>query len=149
MKEENEKLVVTDVVRSPQEKDALIEQASRYMSHDDAVALVNQPVVTDVDPETHEATVESNEEGRCIFTAKLKAPPPKPGWREYKKSEEHFIKSVRSLLDHMRSEPKHAALLVLLNDCEREYRNLSSTLHCWCCSTIANASTETSWRGHE
>ena len=111
--------------------------------------LVKGTVVTDVDPETHEATVESNEEGRCIFTAKLKAPPPKPGWREYKKSEEPFIKSVRSLLDHMRSEPKHAALLVLLNDCEREYRNLSSTLHCWCCSTIANASTETSWRGHE
>jgi hypothetical protein len=93
--------------------------------------LVKGTVVTDVNPETHEATVESkgaedtvSVEVGSIFTARLKAPQPKPGWREYKKSEEPFIKSVRSLLDHMRSEPKHAALLVLLNDCEREYRNL-------------------------
>jgi len=90
-----------------------------------------KPVVTDVDPETHEATVESkgaedtvSVEVGSIFTARLKAPQPKPGWREYKKSEEPFIKSVRSLLDHMRSEPKHSLLQILLSDCEREYQNL-------------------------
>lgn len=35
-----------------------------------------------------------------------------------------FVRSVRALLDHMRSEPKHSLLATLLSDCEREYKNL-------------------------
>ena len=35
-----------------------------------------------------------------------------------------FVRSVRSLLDHMRAEAKHSILQTLLSDCEKEYKNL-------------------------
>jgi hypothetical protein len=68
-----------------------------------------KPVVTDVDPETHEATVESKGAEDTVSVEVVKHP---------------FVVSVRSLLDHMRSEPKHSLLQILLSDCEREYQNL-------------------------
>jgi hypothetical protein len=73
-----------------------------------------KPVVTDVDPETHEATVESKGAEDTVSVEVIKQDV----------SKDPFIVSVRSLLDHMRSEPKHSLLQILLSDCEREYQNL-------------------------
>jgi hypothetical protein len=73
-----------------------------------------KPVVTDVAPETHEATVESKGAEDAVSVEVIK----------HDVSKHPFVVSVRSLLDHMRSEPKHSLLQILLSDCEREYRNL-------------------------
>ena len=91
-----------------------------------------KPVVTDVDPETHEATVESKGAEDTVSVEVVK---PEGKLRPLvvdlvsrtqpvDVSKHPFVVSVRSLLDHMRSEPKHSLLQILLSDCEREYRNL-------------------------